>query len=246
MMVAGLAALQASQPETIPAYMGKNLYMGNIPAVDREVVKLLGSLASVVAIAYCHHNHRPFTPPLPGQSYVERMFTMIGHVERDTGLPNPKHVAYLEKLWALVADHELTNSTAQLLNATSSLSDLLACEITAVAGSHGILHAGAIEVAYKAIAEVGSVDKAQEKIEQVKSGKERLFGYGHRIYKVTDPRSVYIREVMEELGREKKNHDPVLTIALELDRLASTDEYFVKRNLKANADLWASFAYMGM
>ena len=171
---------------------------------------------------------------------------MIGHVERKTGLPDPTYVGYVEKLWSLVADHELTNSTTQFLQAASALSDVIACEISAVAGSHGILHAGAIAVAYKSIAEVGSVSNAPAKIQNVIAGKERLFGYGHRIYKVTDPRSVYIREIMEELGAQKKDKDPILAIALELDSIASKDPYFVSRNLKANADLWASFAYMGM
>lgn len=82
-------------------------------------------------------------------------------------------------------------------------------------------------------------------MESVKSGKERLFGYGHRIYKVVDPRSVYIREILDELHVEVSK-DPVLNIAMELNRLASTDPYFVSRKLHANADLYASFAYKAM
>jgi hypothetical protein len=82
-------------------------------------------------------------------------------------------------------------------------------------------------------------------MEGFKTGKERLFGYGHRIYKVVDPRSVFIREILDEL-HEEIAQDPVLKVAMELNRLASTDPYFVSRKLHANADLFASFAYKAM
>ena len=245
MITAALAAIQGSQKNEIPAHMGKNLYLKNPKLVDKQIVKVMADLAVVCAAVYCHHEGRPFQKPDPKYSYIENLLHMMGFVDISTGAPIAHHVSCLERLWALVADHEMTCSTAAFLQTASSLPDPLSCLISACSAAYGILHGGAIEVAYKSIAEVGSVDNVREKIESVKSGKERLFGYGHRIYKVVDPRSVFIREVLEELGEEVKA-DPLLRVAFEIDRIASTDEFFTSRKLKPNADLFASFAYKAM
>ncbi|KAL9062948.1 MAG: hypothetical protein Q9161_009684 [Pseudevernia consocians] len=114
--------------------------------------------------------------------------------------------------------------------------------ISALSASYGPLHGGAIEVAYKNIEDVGSVENAQAKIDNVKAGKERLFGYGHRVYRVTDPRSVFIRQIVDEL-KDEIFKDPLLMVAFEIDRLASEVEYFISRRLNLNDDLYAAFAY---
>ena len=245
MLTAGLSALQASQPETIPAYAAKNIYLGNLAYVDKAIVSMLTNIAVISAIVYCHHLGRPFSNPQPQLSYIENFLYMTGHVDAGTGLPNPKYVSCLERLWTLVADHEMTCSTAALLHTASSLSDAVACQISAIEASSGILHGGAIEIAYKNIISVGDVSNVGQKITDVKAGKERLYGYGHRLYKTVDPRSIFIRQILEELSEETAI-DPVLSVAMELDRIASTDDYFIKRKLKANADFFASFVYKAM
>ena len=245
MITAGLAAIQGSQKNDIPAHMGKNLYLKNLTLVDKQIVKVMADLAVVSAAAYCHHEGRPFHEPNPKYSYIENLLHMMGMIDADTGAPNAHHVSCLERLWTLVADHEMTCSTAAFLQTASSLPDPISCLISAMNAGYGILHGGAIEVAYKNIADVGSVDDVPGKIETVKSGKERLFGYGHRLYKVVDPRSIFIREILQELGEEAKA-DPLLKVAFEIDRIASTDEYFTSRKLNPNADLFASFAYKAM
>jgi len=245
MIIAGLSALQASQKEFIPAHVGKNLYLKDMALVDDQIVKLMSNLTVVSAAAYCHHTGREFTKPNPDLSYIENFLLMMGHVEATTGKPNPRHVNCLERLWTCVADHEMTCSTAAFLHTASALPDPISCLISGISATYGILHGGAIEVAYKNIAEVGSIENAQQKIDRVKSGKERLFGYGHRIYRVTDPRSIFIREVLQDLDEEVKNDD-LLKVAFEIDRIASQDEYFISRKLNPNADLFASFAYKAM
>ena len=245
MITAGLAAVQGSQKDFIPAHMGKNLYLKNLKLVDKQIVKVMADLAVVSAAAYCHHEGRPFQEPDSKYSYIENLLYMMGFVNSRTREPNAHHVSCLERLWTLVADHEMTCSTAAFLQTASSLPDPYSCLISAANAGYGILHGGAIEVAYKNIAEVGSVENVPAKIESVKSGKERLFGYGHRIYKVVDPRSIFIREVLSELGEEAKA-DPLLKVAFEIDRVASTDEFFTSRKLNPNADLFASFAYKAM
>ncbi|KAM0794192.1 hypothetical protein BDR22DRAFT_901014 [Usnea florida] len=139
----------------------------------------------------------------------------------------------------------MTCSTAAFLQTASSLPNPISSLNPAINAGYGILHGGAIKVAYKNIAKVGSVDNVPRKIETVKSSKERLFRYGHRIYKVVDPRSIFIREILEEFGEEAQA-DPLLKVALEIDRIASTDEHFTSRQLNHNADLFASFAYKAM
>ena len=245
MIIAGLSALQASQKETIPAYAAKDLYLNQTEAVDRQVLIVLANMARICAASYCHHMGRKFNEPDPNLSYVENMLWMMGHVDPSTGKPNPKYVKCVEKLWILIADHEMTCSTAALLQTASALPDAISSMVSAVSAFSGILHGGALEVAYKNIAEVGSVDKAQEKIDRVKAKKERLFGYGHRIYRVTDPRAYFIKEMLNELEEEIKK-DPLLKVAFEIDRIAQTDEYFTSRNLKPNADLFATFVYKAM
>ena len=245
MMIAGFAAINASRPQEIPACQGNNLYMGNMSAVDRQIIRASSSLAAITAAVYCHKMNRPFTSPDPNLSYIENVLLMMGHVNPATKKPDPKTVSYLERLWVLTADHEITNSATTFLSVASGLNDLLTCMIAGMCSSWGILHGGAIEMAYKQIQGVGSIDGVPSLIEDVKAGKMRLFGYGHRIYKTIDPRFTYIREMVDELASEG-GEDSTLPIAMEIDRIARNDEYFTSRKLKPNADFLASFVYTAL
>jgi citrate synthase len=245
MLIAGLAALQSSNLDTVPAHVGENLYLGHPDLVDEQIIHLLQSYAMIAAASYCHSTERPFTPPRKDYSYVENFLLMTGHVDTATGLPNPRHVKALERLWVVVADHEMTCSTAALLHTASSLPDLIACFISAICASTGPLHGGAIAVAYKHFKAIGSVANVPAKIERVKARQELLYGYGHRVYRTTDPRFTYITEVLNGLG-EEISRDPLLQVALALDKAASSDEYFTSRKLYPNADLFAAFAYQAL
>lgn len=222
--------------------------MGNMPAVDRQIIRASSSLAAITAMVYCHKTGREFTPPDPNFSYIENVLLMMGHVDPLTRKPDPKTVSYLERLWVLTADHELTNSANTFLSVASGLNDLMTCMIAGMCSSWGILHGGAIEMAYKQIQGVGSVDKVPELIKMVKAGKMRLFGYGHRIYKTIDPRFTHIQEMVQELAKEAGDdgEKSILPIAVEIDRIARDDEYFNSRKLKPNADFLASFVYTGL
>ncbi|KAI0105028.1 citrate synthase [Nemania sp. FL0031] len=244
MMIAGLSALQSCDMSVVPAHAGKNLYMGQPQNVDEQIIRVMASLSMITAAAYCHHTGRAFTPPRKDFSYIQNFLLMTGHVE-STGLPSPRYVAVLERLWATVADHEMTCSTAALLQTASSLADVISSLISAFSAAYGPLHGGAIEVAYKNIEDIGSIDGVVAKLERVKAGKERLYGYGHRVYRVTDPRFTYISEILSELTDEI-SEDPLLQTAFALDRAASEDEYFISRKLRPNADLFAAFAYKAL
>ncbi|ETS77643.1 hypothetical protein PFICI_09705 [Pestalotiopsis fici W106-1] len=242
MMIAGLSALQSSDMSAVPAHAAKNLYLGQPKNVDDQIIRVMASLSMITAAAYCHHSDRTFTPPRKDFSYVGNFLLMTGHVEESTGVPNPRYVDAIERLWATVADHEMTCSTAALLQTASALPDVISSLISALSASYGPLHGGAIEVAYKNIEEIGTVEDVPAKIERVKAGKERLYGYGHRVYRVTDPRFTYISDILDELSDEIEK-DPLLRVAFALDRAAAQDEYFISRKLRPNADLFAAFAY---
>lgn len=123
MVIAGLAAWAGSDPTAIPAYMGKNIYQGNLTMVDKQIVRVLSALGTVIALAYCQFTKRAFTPADPDRSFIQNMLIMMGRVEEHTGQPDPTHVDCLERLWVLYADHELTSSTAAYLHVASTLAD---------------------------------------------------------------------------------------------------------------------------
>ena len=151
MLIGGLAALQSCNLDAVPAHVGDNLYMGRPDRVDEQIIHLLQSFAMIAAASYCHSISRPFTPPKNDLSYIENFLLMTGHVDGATGMPNPRHVDALERLWVVVADHEMTCSTAAFLHTASSLPDVISCFISAICAATGPLHGGAISVAYKHI-----------------------------------------------------------------------------------------------
>jgi citrate synthase len=163
----------------------------------------------------------------------------------DGGVSNRKLEHCLERLWVLNADHGMTNSTAVFLTAASTLQDPLSCTVAAVASAYGPLHGGAVEMAYKEFERVGSVENVPKLIDDVKAKKYRLFGYGHRIYKVKDPRGRLVRQLIEEYKEDVEKNE-FLRVAMEIDRVAEEDPYFTSRNLKANADLYGCFLYTAL
>lgn len=245
MMIAGLSALQSCEMDAIPAHVARNIYLGNPKAVDEQIIRFMSCFAQIAAASFCHFMGKEWNTPKEEFNYIENFLYMTGHVDKETGRPNPKYVKNFEQLWVLIADHEMTCSTAAMLHTASSLPDLISSMISGLSALYGPLHGGAIEVAYKNIEEIGSVENIPAKIERVKSGKERLYGYGHRVYRVEDPRYVHIRRILDSLSEETASN-PQLQVAFEVDRVASTDEYFTSRKLRPNADLFAAFTYQAM
>ncbi|CAI0640985.1 unnamed protein product [Colletotrichum noveboracense] len=139
----------------------------------------------------------------------------------------------------------MTNSTAAFLHAASTLTDPLSCCISAIVSGYGPLHGGAIDLAYKMFEKIKTPNEVYSLITAVKTNKQRLYGYGHRIYKTVDPRVKLIHRMIDQ-HRDKVESNPMLAVTLEIDRVANNDEYFTSRNLKANADLYGCFLYTAM
>ena len=246
MILAGLAAYAASYPGSVPTAANKpGLYSGKSNVVNEAIVRTMSSMAAIVALVYCHQHGKKSILPISGKSFVENTLIMMGFVEAHSDMPSPKVVQCLDKLWILYCDHEMTNSTAAFLHVASTLADPFSCCTAYVASGNGPLHAGAIDLAYKAFADLGTPDKVPAMIQGVKAKKYRLFGYGHRIYKTVDPRVKFIRAMLDGFTGEI-NNNPLFAVAMEIDKIASQDHYFVSRNLKANADLYGCFVYTAL
>lgn len=246
MILAGLAAYASVDMGTRATHSSnKPYYLGKGEAVDAAIIRSIAALATTVALVYYHKRSRKFTPANPEESYIGNVLLMMGLVEIGTQQPSRKIEHCFERLWILTADHGMTNSTAAFLSAASTLTDPVSCGITAIVSAYGPLHGAAVDMAYKEFENVGSVENVSKLIADVKAKKFRLFGYGHRIYKVADPRSKLIRQLINEY-KEDVDKNPLLQVAMEIDRVAGEDPYFTSRNLKANADLYGCFLYTAL
>ncbi|GFF26254.1 citrate synthase [Aspergillus lentulus] len=250
MILAALSAYASVDEGTRATHSkGEPQYLGRPQAVDKAVIRTLAIFATTVALVYCHKRGRAFQPPHPEGSFIGNVLLMMGVVEpnrqKQPPKPNRKIEACFQRLWILYADHEMTNSTAAFLHAASTLTDPLSCCVTGIVSAYGPLHGGAIDIAYQEFEKVGIPANVPTLIAAVKAKKQRLFGYGHRIYKVVDPRTKFIRRLMDE-HKDQLRANPLLQVALEIDRVASEDAYFTSRNLKANADLYGCFLYTAL
>ncbi|RFU23813.1 hypothetical protein B7463_g12525, partial [Scytalidium lignicola] len=241
MVLAALAAYVADKPEKIPAFMGGNIYHRNDNEIDLAVIRTVAAWAVSIGLALCHRKGCRFTPASPNRKYFDNLFRMMGHVDPQTNEPDPTKLQCFGRFGALSVDHGMTNSTFVLLSACSTLADPISGMIAALSAGYGPLHFGAPESAYKAMQKLEKPENVPSLIEKVKRGEQRLFGYGHRSYQVPDPR---IKPILQLLDTLNANENPLLAVAQEIDRLASQDEYFKKRGIQANADLYGVFFYI--
>ncbi|XHG02895.1 hypothetical protein AWENTII_006218 [Aspergillus wentii] len=248
LMGAALTAYLSVHPEYIPAYVGKNLYNGKMDKVDEQLTRTLGISAVTISIVFCHKHGREFRPADLNRSYIENLLHMGGFTEGNPNVSPEKAADIFTRLWALYADHEMTNSTSAYLHTASALTDPISSLIACLQSAYGLLHGGAIDAAYTGMREIGGPENVPHLINKVVNKEARLSGYGHRIYKLQDPRAGYIKEMLDELTHDTdiRQMDPVLAIAMEIDRMAGQHEYFTKRNLQANADLYGSFVYTAL
>ncbi|KAI0452104.1 citrate synthase [Xylaria acuta] len=241
MILAGLAAFAALDEGTKRLHsQAEPYYIGNMKNTDAAIIRTLAAIATTVALVYCHKRSKKFTEPDLEGSFVSNVLKMMG--KEDKGIEK-----CLERLWILYADHEMTNSTAAFLHASSTLTDPLSSSISAIVSAYGPLHGGAIDLAYQEFKAIASVKHVPYLIKEVKAKRQRLFGFGHRIYKTVDPRTIFIREMIDEQVRNPmRARVPLLEIALEIEKVASTDDYFISRRLSANADLYGALLYTAL
>lgn len=245
MIVVGLAAWAAAVPEQIPVHVGETLYLKNPKMADVSMKQAFASFAAIIALAYCHQHGHAFTPAEGHRSVPENVLLMMHFVYKSTGEPAPAMIHDLDKLLILYADHEMTASTAALLHTGSVGADALTSLISSVTTGWGPLHAGAIDLVYKKLEEIGSVENVGPFIEKVRNKEQRLMGVGHRLYRTQDPRGTLLRKRLMELSLTAKIN-PLLAVALEIERVVSVDEYFTARKLCINADLYGSLVFTAL
>jgi citrate synthase len=217
------------------------------PAVRmKQIHRIIAKIITVAAFNYRHTIGMPYAYPDNDLSYTGNFLNMMYKMTEVKYTPNPILERALDVLFILHADHEQNCSTNAMRAVGSSHVDPYSAVAAAAAALYGPLHGGANEAVLQMLEEIGSVKNVPEFIRRVKSGEGgRLMGFGHRVYKNYDPRAKIIKTVADQVF-EVTGRNPLLDIALELERIALEDEYFVKRKLYPNVDFYSGLIYQAM
>jgi citrate synthase len=223
----------------------KNIFDRNSRLLQTR--RLIAKVPSIAAYAFRHSIGRPYNYPDNDLSFTGNFLNMLFKMTELKYQPNPVLERALDVLFILHADHEQNCSTSTMRNIGSSHVDPYSALAGAAAALYGPLHGGANEAVLRMLNEIGSVAKVPEFIKRVKSGegKDRLMGFGHRVYKSYDPRAKVIKKIADMVFTVT-GKNPLLEIALELERIALQDEYFVSRKLYPNVDFYSGLIYQAM
>src|SRR5712691_10685932 len=213
----------------------------------RQTHRLIAKVPSIAAYAYRHIVGRPSIYPDNDLSFTGNFLNMLFKMMQVKYQPNPALARALDVLFILHADHEQNCSTSAMRNIGSSQVDPYSALAGAAAALYGPLHGGANEAVLRMLNEIGSVAKVPEFIKRVKAaeGGVRLMGFGHRVYKSYDPRAKVIKRIAD-IVFTVTGKSPLLEIALELERIALQDDYFVTRKLYPNVDFYSGLIYQAM
>ncbi|KAL5716546.1 citrate (Si)-synthase [Ranunculus cassubicifolius] len=243
-LCSAMSALSVFHPDANPALRGQDIYKSK-QVRDKQIARVLGKAPTIAAAAYLRLAGRPPVLPSSNLSYSENFLYMLDSLGNRAYKPNPRLARVLDVLFILHAEHEMNCSTAAARHLASSGVDVYTALAGAVGALYGPLHGGANEAVLKMLSEIGTVENIPDFIEGVKNRKRKMSGFGHRVYKNYDPRAKVIRKLAEEVfsivGR-----DPLIEIAVALEKAALSDEYFVKRKLYPNVDFYSGLIYRAM
>jgi len=237
MFVSSVAALSSVYPESRHVHDPANRL--------HQIQRLIGKVPSIAAMSYRHSVGFPYVYPDNDLTYAENFMNMLWKMVEPKYAANPVIARALDILFILHADHEQNCSANAMRAVGSSQTDPYLATAAAASALAGPLHGGANEEVLRMLDEIGSKDNVPAYIKKIKEGKGKLMGFGHRIYKNYDPRAKIIKwtadQVFEVTGRNAK-----LEIALELERIALQDDYFVTRKLYPNVDFYSGIIYQAM
>src|ERR1035437_10392526 len=237
MLVSTVASLSTVYPEA------RNIHDPEVRKL--QIMRLIGKMPTIAAYTYRHSLGLPYVYPDNDFSYSENFMNMLWKMTESKYAANPIMARVLDILFILHADHEQNCNANVMRSVGSSHADPFLSTAAAAAALSGPLHGGANEEVLKMLDVIGSKDKIPAYIDKVKAGEFKLMGFGHRIYRNYDPRASIIKwaadKVFEVTGR-----NPKLEIALELERIALEDEYFIKRKLYPNVDFYSGIIYQAM
>lgn len=216
------------------------------PAIRRkQIIRLIAKLPTLAAFAYRHLRGLPYIYPDNDLSYTGNLLSMMFKITELTYSANPVLEKALDVLFILHADHEQNCSASVMRGIGSAHTDPYSAIAGAAAALYGPLHGGANEQVLRMLTEIGSKDRVPAYIKRAKTGEVRLMGFGHRVYKNYDPRAQIIKRIADEVFTVTGTN-PLLEVALELERIALQDDYFVSRNLYPNVDFYSGIIYQAM
>ena len=237
MMISTVAALSTFYPEAKEVDDPENRWS--------QINRLIAKMPTLAAFAYRHHLGLPYVYPENELSYSANFLNMLFRIGGREYQPNPVLERALDVLFILHADHEQNCSTTAMRVIGSSRVDPYSALAGAMAALYGPLHGGANEAVLRMLAEIGTTDNIPAFMDSVRRGERRLMGFGHRVYKAYDPRAAIIKRTADDVFAVT-GRNPLLDIALELERIALGEEYFVKRNLYPNVDFYSGLIYQAM
>jgi len=207
---------------------------------DISALRLLAKVPTIAAMAHKYYTGFPFMYPKNKFGYAENLMYMMFATPAEDYEPNPVLVRALDRILILHADHEQNASTSTVRLAGSSGANPFACIASGIAALWGPAHGGANEAALKMLEEIGDVSRVKEYVQGVKDKKYRLMGFGHRVYKNMDPRASVMRQTCHEVLAELKlEHHKLFELAMELERVALSDQYFIDHKLYPNVDFYS-------
>jgi citrate synthase len=224
----------------LSAFYHDSLDINNPEHREISAMRLIAKVPTIAAMAYKYNTGEPFMYPKNRYSYVENFMYMMFGVPSEDYEQNPVLVRALERIFILHADHEQNASTATVRLAGSSGANPFACVASGIAALWGPAHGGANEAALNMLEEIGAVSRVKEYVRGVKDKKYRLMGFGHRVYKNMDPRASVMRQTCYEVLKELKlENNKLFELAMELERVALSDPYFIERKLYPNVDFYS-------
>jgi citrate synthase len=237
MFIATLAAMSTYYPE------GREI--SDPDKRIKQIHRLIAKLPTVAAFSYRHNRGLPYVYPDNDLSYTGNFLGMLDKMSEAKYKPDPVLERALDVLFILHADHEQNCGTATMRVIGSSHTDPYTAMAGAAAALYGPLHGGANEAVLRMLVEIGDVKNVPDFVKAVKNRERLLMGFGHRVYKNYDPRARIIKQVADEVF-EVTGKNPLLAIALELERIALEDDFFVERNLYPNVDFYSGIIYQAM
>jgi len=248
-LTSAFAYLGSYYREANPSLQGQNLYTkgdkDSLALMDKQIYRLVGKATTLAAMAYRVRQGRDFITPPTGHSYTASFLYQMDHLGEENYTPNPVLEKALDVLFLLHADHELNASATTVLQTGSSLVDPYSAIAAGCASLYGPLHGGANEAVIRMLISIGGPENVPAFIEAVKKREKVLSGFGHRVYKTSDPRSFIVRQTADEVFKIT-GKDKLLETAMALHSAAMKDEYFIKRKLAPNVDFWSGLIYRAM
>jgi citrate synthase len=234
MLVASVGALSTFYPDA------NRIHDEDVRAV--QIIRLLAKMPTLAAFSYRHNRGMPYVYPDNDLAYAGNFLGMIYKMTELKYRPDPRLERALDVLFILHADHEQNCSTSAVRSVGSSEVDPYSAVAAGIAALYGPLHGGANEAVLRMLQRIGSIENIPDFIRGVKEGNERLMGFGHRVYKNFDPRAKILKKATEDVF-EVTGRNPLLDVAMELEKIALEDEYFISRKLYPNVDFYSGLIY---